>query len=147
MPLENIEQGEVIVRARKNTSASSRVICPSVVALIASLVGARLAAAETTVDRGEYLVNAVMACDGCHTPRGPDGKIRHGEAIFRWIANLGRTDFLGEGRQHHARPHHWDRCLERRRTRAYSDRRRSPRPCALQWRTPRAANRFPSIRS
>ena len=61
------------MRARKNTSASSRVICPSVVALIASLVGALLAAAETTVDRGEYLVNAVMACDGCHTPRGPDG--------------------------------------------------------------------------
>ena len=24
-------------------------------------------------NRGEYLVNAVMACDGCHTPRGPNG--------------------------------------------------------------------------
>src|SRR5689334_13558314 len=24
-------------------------------------------------NRGEYLVNAVMACDGCHTPRGPAG--------------------------------------------------------------------------
>jgi hypothetical protein len=60
------------VRAR-NTSAPSRVIYSSVVAVIASFVGARVTAAETTVDRGEYLVNAVMACDGCHTPRGPDG--------------------------------------------------------------------------
>jgi hypothetical protein len=25
--------------------------------------------AETLVERGSYLVNAVMGCDGCHTPR------------------------------------------------------------------------------
>jgi mono/diheme cytochrome c family protein len=31
------------------------------------------AAAETLLERGSYLVNAVMACDGCHTPRGPGG--------------------------------------------------------------------------
>jgi mono/diheme cytochrome c family protein len=31
------------------------------------------AVAETPLERGEYLVNAVMACDGCHTPRGPAG--------------------------------------------------------------------------
>jgi mono/diheme cytochrome c family protein len=31
------------------------------------------AAAETPVERGSYLVNAVMVCDGCHTPRGPSG--------------------------------------------------------------------------
>jgi mono/diheme cytochrome c family protein len=29
--------------------------------------------AETLLERGDYLVNAVMACDGCHTPRGPSG--------------------------------------------------------------------------
>src|SRR5262245_39591283 len=29
--------------------------------------------AETPLERGSYLVNAVMACDGCHTPRGPGG--------------------------------------------------------------------------
>jgi mono/diheme cytochrome c family protein len=28
------------------------------------------AAAETLVERGSYLVNAVMGCDSCHTPRG-----------------------------------------------------------------------------
>jgi mono/diheme cytochrome c family protein len=29
--------------------------------------------AETPLERGAYLVSAVMACDGCHTPRGPGG--------------------------------------------------------------------------
>jgi hypothetical protein len=33
--------------------------------------GISVAAAETPVERAGYLVNAVMACDGCHTPRGP----------------------------------------------------------------------------
>jgi hypothetical protein len=31
------------------------------------------AVAETPVERGGYLVNSVMACNGCHTPRGPNG--------------------------------------------------------------------------
>jgi mono/diheme cytochrome c family protein len=35
-------------------------------ALVAAMGGA---AAQTLVERGDYLVNAVMACDGCHTPR------------------------------------------------------------------------------
>ena len=48
--------------------------------LVAGCVGVILAtvgpaAAETLLERGSYLVNAVMACDGCHTPRGPDGFI------------------------------------------------------------------------
>jgi mono/diheme cytochrome c family protein len=42
----------------------------SLVALSAAAAGA---AAETPLERGDYLVNAVMACDGCHTPRGPSG--------------------------------------------------------------------------
>jgi len=29
--------------------------------------------AQALVERGGYLVNAVMACDGCHTPRGKAG--------------------------------------------------------------------------
>lgn len=29
--------------------------------------------AQTLAERGSYLVNAVMACDGCHTPPGPGG--------------------------------------------------------------------------
>jgi mono/diheme cytochrome c family protein len=38
-----------------------------------ALVATSAAAQETLLDRGAYLVNAVMACDGCHTPRGPAG--------------------------------------------------------------------------
>ena len=39
-------------------------------ALFTAVAGA---AAQTPVERGSYLVNAVLACDGCHTPRGPMG--------------------------------------------------------------------------
>jgi hypothetical protein len=41
--------------------------------LIATLALATSAAAQPSLERGDYLVNAVMACDGCHTPRGPTG--------------------------------------------------------------------------
>ncbi|MBP7001266.1 c-type cytochrome [Amaricoccus sp.] len=32
-----------------------------------------MAAAETPVERGEYLVRGPMGCGNCHTPQGPDG--------------------------------------------------------------------------
>lgn len=32
-------------------------------------------AQQAPVDRGSYLVNAVMACDGCHTPRNKSGLV------------------------------------------------------------------------
>jgi hypothetical protein len=46
-----------------------------VVTIILAALGAVLsvARAETPIERGGYLVNAVMACDGCHTPRPPGG--------------------------------------------------------------------------
>ena len=47
-----------------------RLVMISVAALGASLGGA---IAQTPIERGGYLVNAVMACDGCHTPRPPGG--------------------------------------------------------------------------
>ncbi|KJC46333.1 phosphomannomutase [Bradyrhizobium sp. LTSP885] len=31
------------------------------------------ATGETLIERGAYLANSVMACHGCHTPRGPQG--------------------------------------------------------------------------
>lgn len=34
-----------------------------------------LAWGQSQLERGSYLVNAVMVCDGCHTPRGPAGFI------------------------------------------------------------------------
>ena len=34
------------------------------------------AAAETSVERGRYLVNTILACGNCHTPKAPDGTPR-----------------------------------------------------------------------
>jgi mono/diheme cytochrome c family protein len=39
--------------------------------LLAASNGAR---AETAVERGSYLVNTIMACGNCHSPRDADGK-------------------------------------------------------------------------
>jgi mono/diheme cytochrome c family protein len=33
------------------------------------------ASAETPIERGNYLVNTVMSCQNCHTPKGPTGDI------------------------------------------------------------------------
>ncbi len=44
-----------------------------IAASAAALLATGAAAQETLLERGGYLVNAVMACDGCHTPRGPAG--------------------------------------------------------------------------
>jgi hypothetical protein len=37
--------------------------------------------AESPVERGGYLVNTIMACGNCHTPREADGKIIAGKAF------------------------------------------------------------------
>ena len=37
------------------------------------LAAAPLAHAETPLERGAYLVNGIVACGNCHTPKGPDG--------------------------------------------------------------------------
>ncbi|MGZ3362610.1 MAG: c-type cytochrome, partial [Xanthobacteraceae bacterium] len=47
-----------------------RRVIAGVTALAATAGGAH---AQTPLERGSYLVNAVMACDGCHTPRTPAG--------------------------------------------------------------------------
>ena len=45
----------------------------SALLLLATLAGAVPARAETPVERGSYLVNTVMTCGNCHTPKGPNG--------------------------------------------------------------------------
>src|ERR1700761_8074921 len=32
-------------------------------------------------DRGSYLVNTIMACGNCHSPRGPDGSVIPGKEL------------------------------------------------------------------
>lgn len=46
---------------------------PIVTGIGLALVLATTASAETLVERGDYLVNTVMACGNCHTPMGPNG--------------------------------------------------------------------------
>src|SRR2546429_7913147 len=46
-----------------------------ILCVAASFAAVGVATAQTPLERGSYLVNAVMACDGCHTPRGPSGFI------------------------------------------------------------------------
>jgi len=53
----------------------SNVIASSAALLATFVAGGGPAAAETLLERGSYLVNAVMACDSCHTPRGPGGAL------------------------------------------------------------------------
>ena len=50
----------------------ARIVATCIAAFIASIGSAT---AQTLVERGAYLVNAVMVCDGCHTPRGKSGFI------------------------------------------------------------------------
>jgi mono/diheme cytochrome c family protein len=52
------------------------VICCAL--LLASLDGAR---AQSPTERGDYLVNTIMACGNCHTPRDASGQMIAGKAF------------------------------------------------------------------
>jgi len=43
--------------------------------LLALCVALSQVQAETTVERGQYLVEVLAACGNCHTPVGPQGPI------------------------------------------------------------------------
>ena len=45
------------------------------------LVAADGAAAETPAERGDYLVNTIMACGNCHSPRDAEGRFVPGKAF------------------------------------------------------------------
>jgi mono/diheme cytochrome c family protein len=44
-------------------------------ALAAACLAVAPAAAETLLERGDYLVNSIVACGNCHTPKGPEGDL------------------------------------------------------------------------
>lgn len=54
-------------------------LLPGKTLLLASLFGlgfaSGMACAESSVERGRYLVQSVAACGNCHTPQGPDGPL------------------------------------------------------------------------
>jgi mono/diheme cytochrome c family protein len=45
-----------------------------------ALPGAAMAA-DARLERGAYLMNSVVACGNCHTPKGPDGKAIAGQEL------------------------------------------------------------------
>jgi mono/diheme cytochrome c family protein len=60
----------------KTTGAAMNILkCGGAFAIAAALAVAFSSTvhAETAVERGRYLVNTVMACGNCHTPKGSDG--------------------------------------------------------------------------
>jgi mono/diheme cytochrome c family protein len=40
-----------------------------------ALLPVRLEASESLFERGDYLINGIVACGNCHTPRGPGGPL------------------------------------------------------------------------
>jgi mono/diheme cytochrome c family protein len=44
-----------------------------VLGFLAVLAAAPAANAQTSLERGRYLVDTVMTCQNCHTPKGPNG--------------------------------------------------------------------------
>lgn len=50
-------------------------------AAAATLLAVHGAVAETPVERGDYLVNTIMACGSCHSPRDAEGKSIPGMAL------------------------------------------------------------------
>src|SRR5215472_19333429 len=42
-------------------------------AVFAAATAGTAATAQTSLERGRYLVDTVMTCHNCHTPRGPNG--------------------------------------------------------------------------
>jgi mono/diheme cytochrome c family protein len=59
----------------------------AIVAIVAvTLSASSWARSESLVERGSYLVNTVMACGNCHTPRGPDGSLSSGKELSGGIS-------------------------------------------------------------
>jgi len=71
----------VIPRATTQDNVSHATMVRRVTGCVAMFFAAvGVATAQTPLERGSYLVNAVMACDGCHTPRGPSADLQGGDA-------------------------------------------------------------------
>ena len=58
---------------KSSASRASRNGARGSIVAILLLLAAHTARAETKVERGAYLVNTVMACGNCHTPRDASG--------------------------------------------------------------------------
>jgi len=53
--------------------------------------------AETPVERGSYLVNSILTCGNCHTPRGPGGVFDMGKQLSGGPQTFDEPTFLVKG--------------------------------------------------
>lgn len=54
---------------------SIRTLATAGAALLFAVTTAPQASAETLLERGTYLMQSIVACGNCHTPKGPNGEI------------------------------------------------------------------------
>src|ERR1700745_4073065 len=62
-------------RRFKHFDSGASMIRLSIAAALAAALFSSAATADTLVERGDYLVNTIMTCGNCHTPKGPAGDI------------------------------------------------------------------------
>src|ERR1700758_5151976 len=58
-----------------------------IITAMVCLALAQAARAETAVERGAYLVNTIMACGNCHSPRDADGDLVPGKGFSGGITS------------------------------------------------------------
>jgi mono/diheme cytochrome c family protein len=64
----------MVIRVGRQVAALS-------VAAAAMMAMAATSFAETPLERGTYLMNSIVACGNCHTPKGPNGKAIEGKEL------------------------------------------------------------------
>ena len=79
-------------------------------AVLAATLGVANAQSDL-VKRGGYLVNGIMTCGNCHSPKGPTGDIPGKE--FSGGLSLGRAAVQGNGAEYHPRQGNRHREVER----------------------------------
>ena len=64
-----------------NHAALQRQLMLALVVMLAVRGAQSIAAASPHVEQGRYLVESILACGNCHTPRTPEGELIHGKAL------------------------------------------------------------------
>ena len=70
---------------------------------IAAALAATITAgsAQAPVERGKYLVNTILTCQNCHTPKGERGAPIFERDLSGGLV-MGRAAVQGDGVEHHA---------------------------------------------
>ena len=65
----------------KKPVCTTRAFVAGAIASLLVLAAQASIAAETSLQRGTYLMNSIVACGNCHTPKGPNGKAIEGKEL------------------------------------------------------------------